>query len=396
MQLSVLASGSDADPRVPLTPDVVQRLLGRGLSVVVEQGAGAGAGHTDEAYEAVGATLAPRADVLADADVLAVVRPPTLADLDQLAASAVVAGVLEPHRNLEVVTALASSGRTALALELVPRISRAQPMDVLSSQAGIAGYRAVLLAASSIDKVFPLSMTAAGTIRPARVLVLGAGVAGLQAIATARRLGATVKANDVRAAAADEVASLGADFIHIPGVTDQDDASGYARALGAELATRQHEALTPHLSETDVVICTAQIPGRRAPTLLTAAMVEQLPSGALVVDLPADDGGNCEVTDPERTVVHGGVTIVPAPQLARSMPREASALYARNLGAFLQLLLDDDGGLRVDREDEIVAGAMLTDGGEVTHAPTAAALEAAATPPTPPAPPAPPTSEDAP
>jgi NAD(P) transhydrogenase subunit alpha len=387
VQLSVLASGSDADPRVPLTPDVVQRLRDRGVDVVVEHGAGTGAGHPDAAYEAVGASLGSRAEVLADADLLAVVRPPTLSDLELLAPSAVVAGVLEPHRNLEVVAALASSGRTALALELVPRISRAQPMDVLSSQAGIAGYRAVVLAASSIDKVFPLSMTAAGTIRPARVLVLGAGVAGLQAIATARRLGATVKANDVRAAAADEVASLGAEFIHIPGVTDQEDASGYARALGAELATRQHEALTPHLAETDVVICTAQIPGRRAPTLLTAAMVEQLPDGALVLDLPADDGGNCEVTDPDRTVVHGGVTVVPAPQLARTMPREASALYARNLGAFLQLLLDDEGQLHPDREDEIVAGALLTDGGQVTHGPTAAALEAAA---------APPTSEDAP
>jgi NAD(P) transhydrogenase subunit alpha len=387
VQLSVLASGSDADPRVPLTPDVVQRLRDRGVDVVVEHGAGTGAGHPDAAYEAVGAPLGSRAEVLADADLLAVVRPPTLSDLELLAPSAVVAGVLEPHRNLEVVAALASSGRTALALELVPRISRAQPMDVLSSQAGIAGYRAVVLAASSIDKVFPLSMTAAGTIRPARVLVLGAGVAGLQAIATARRLGATVKANDVRAAAADEVASLGAEFIHIPGVTDQEDASGYARALGAELATRQHEALTPHLAETDVVICTAQIPGRRAPTLLTAAMVEQLPDGALVFDLPADDGGNCEVTDPDRTVVHGGVTVVPAPQLARTMPREASALYARNLGAFLQLLLDDEGQLHLDREDEIVAGALLTDGGQVTHGPTAAALEAAA---------APPTSEDAP
>jgi H+-translocating NAD(P) transhydrogenase subunit alpha len=376
VQVSVPASGSELDPRVALTPEQVGKLVDRGVELVVERGAGEGAGYDDAAFVAVGAHVAERADALAGADVLAVVRPPALADLEGLAPDAVVVGALEPHRNLDVVAALAASGRTSLALELVPRISRAQPMDVLSSQAGIAGYRAVVLAASLVDKVFPLSMTAAGTIRPAKVVVLGAGVAGLQAIATARRLGANVSANDVRAAAADEVASLGATFIHIPGVTDQEDASGYARALGAELATRQHEALTPHLADTDVVICTAAIPGRRAPTLLTAAMVEELPTGALVLDLPADDGGNCELTDPDRTVEHDGVRIVPAPQLARTMPREASALYARNLLAFLGLLLDDEGGLRLDREDEIVAGSLLTDGGTVVHEPTAAALDA--------------------
>ncbi len=374
MRLSIPASGVPEDGRLAATPESVEKLGRAGIEVLVEVGAGARAGYGDDAFVAAGARLGDRRSVLQDADVVAVVGPPSLEDVGVLAASTVVVGLLEAHRALDVVGALASAGITSLALELLPRISRAQPMDALSSQAGVAGYRAVLLAAGMVDKMFPLSMTAAGTVRPANVIVLGAGVAGLQAIATAKRLGATVKANDVRAAAAAEVASLGADFIHIPGVTDQDEASGYARALGADLAAAQHEALSPHLATADVVLCTAAIPGRRAPVLVTSAMVELLPAGAVLLDLPADDGGNCEATDPDRVVERSGVRIVPAPQLARTMPREASALYARNVAAFVGLLATDDGRPVVDDTDEVVAGTILTRGGLVEHEPTAALL----------------------
>jgi H+-translocating NAD(P) transhydrogenase subunit alpha len=383
VRLGIPGSGSSRDGRLAATPETTSKLVARGVEVVVEHGAGDRAGAPDEVFEEAGARLASRAEVLAGSEVVAVVRPLSLDDVGQLGDGSLVVGLLEPHRAVPVVAALADRGTTSLALELLPRISRAQPMDALSSQAGVAGYRAVLLAASDVDKMFPLSMTAAGTVRPASVLVLGAGVAGLQAIATAKRLGATVKANDVRAAAAEEVASLGADFIHIPGVTDQDDASGYARSLGAELAERQHAALLPHLATADVVLCTAAIPGRRAPLLLTAEMVAALPPGALVLDLPADDGGNCALTDPDRTVDHGGVRIVPAPQLARTMPREASALYARNVAAFLGLLVDDDGGLHLDEDDEIVAGSLLTHAGVVRHPPTAELVAAYRSSPTP-------------
>jgi NAD(P) transhydrogenase subunit alpha len=374
MRLSIARSDDPHDGRVAATPETVTTLVGRGVDVSVEAGAGALAGHGDDAYREAGASIVDGDSLFADAEVVAVVAAPGLDRLATIATGATLIGMLRPVHAVDVARTLAERRVTALAMELVPRISRAQSMDALSSQAGIAGYKAVLLAANRIDKLFPLSMTAAGTIDPAVVLVLGTGVAGLQAIATAKRLGASVKANDVRAAAADEVSSLGADFVHIPGVTDQSGEGGYARVLGEDLAAAQHEALLAHVGAADAVICTAQIPGRRAPTLLTTAMVEQMRPGSVVIDLPAEDGGNCELTDADRTVERGGVHVVPAPQLARSLPGEASALYARNVANLLGLLVTEDGDFALDGDDEVVAGTLLTRDGEVVHGPTAAAL----------------------
>jgi len=377
MRLSVLAPSNPDDGRVAATPDTVRSLIARGVDVVVEAGAGTRAGHGDDAYAEAGAQVAPAEAALEGAEVVAVVGPPPPERIEQLPPGCILVGLLRPVHEARFAARLAERGVTAFAMELIPRISRAQTMDALSSQAGIAGYKAVLLAANALDKLFPLSMTAAGTIRPANVIVLGAGVAGLQAIATARRLGARVQANDVRAAAADEVASLGAEFIHIPGVTDQTGEGGYAQVLGEDLAAAQQQALEPHLAKADAVICTAQIPGRRAPLLLSAEAVEAMPAGSVVVDLPAEDGGNCALTDPERVVEHQGVTIIPAPQLARTLPQEASALYARNVANLVALLMDDDGHLHLDLDDEVVAGTLYVHDHQVVHAPTAAALAAA-------------------
>ena len=259
-------------------------------------------------------------------------------------------------------------------MELVPRISRAQAMDALSSQANLSGYRAVLTAAAEVDKYFPLLMTAAGTVRPAEVVVLGAGVAGLQALATARRLGGVVHVSDIREAARDEVASLGGRFIDLPQAEDMADAGGYARELGEELLARQREVLTDRLRRAHVAITTAQIPLRPAPLLITRAMVEAMPAGAVIVDLAAADGGNCELSDPDRIVEHAGVRIFPGHGLVNTMPGEASALYARNVAALVKLIVKD-GVLTIDLEDEVVGGTVMTHAGRVVHPRVAPLLE---------------------
>lgn len=375
MRLGFARSDDPNDGRVGATPETVAILSGRGLDVEVESGAGTAAGHSDEDYQEAGAAIVDGDKLFARAEAVVVVSPPSTERLATIAEGAALIGFLRPVHATGLARVLVERRVTALAMELVPRISKAQSMDALSSQAGIAGYKAVLIAANQIDKLFPLSMTAAGTVKPARVVVLGVGVAGLQAIATAKRLGATVKANDVRAAAADEVKSLGADFVHIPGVTDQTEGA-YAKKLGAELTKAQHEALAPHIAQADAVICTAQIPGRGAPTLLTAAMVERMPTGSVVVDLAAEDGGNCDLTDPGGPTDHGGVRIIPAPQLARSLPKEASALYARNIVNLLARIVTDEGELDVDADAELT-GFLLARDGEVLHEPTAVALASA-------------------
>ncbi|MGW9558034.1 NAD(P) transhydrogenase subunit alpha [Nocardiopsis sp. NPDC055551] len=372
MRLSFARSEDPGDGRVGATPETVATLVDRGLEIEVEAGAGTAAGHDDEDYRQAGATVVDTEKLLATSEALVTVGPPSPARIAALPEGSALIGFLRPVHDTELARALVERRITALAMELVPRISKAQAMDALSSQAGIAGYKAVLLAANAIDKLFPLSMTAAGTVKPARVVVLGVGVAGLQAIATAKRLGATVKANDVRAAAADEVASLGADFVHIPGVTDQSDGV-YAKKLGADLARAQHEALAPHVAQADAVICTAQIPGRDAPVLLTTEMVDRMPVGSVVVDLAAEDGGNCELTDSDEPLDRGGTKILPAPRLAAAMPREASALYARNVVNLLARIVTEEGELDVDADPEL-AGFLLARDGEVLHEPTAAAL----------------------
>ena len=364
---------AEGERRVAATPDTVAQLIRIGATVAVERGAGEAARATDAAYEAAGAQLVDGPDAAGSTIVLRV-APPTVDDVRSMDRGSVLIGFTAPHRNLEVVRALADGGITALSMELVPRISRAQSMDALSSQANLAGYRAVLTAAAEVDKFFPLLMSAAGTIRPAEVVVLGAGVAGLQALATARRLGAVVHVSDIREAARDEVASLGGRFIDMPQAEDMADAGGYAKELGEELLARQREVLTERLRKAHVAITTAQIPLRPAPLLITREMVEAMPAGAVVIDLAAADGGNCELSEPDRVVQHGEVRILPGQVLINTMPGEASALYARNVAALAKLLITD-GALHIDLEDEVVGGTVMTHEGQVVHPRVAPLLE---------------------
>jgi len=373
MRLSIPAQ--PAETRVAADPDTVRDLVGLGIEVLVTTGVGDACRHRDADYADAGATIVNDETAWSDADVVCVVTAPSAGDVRRLREGSVLIGQLAPGRDLEMVRALRERRVTSYSLELIPRISRAQAMDSLSSQAGLAGYRAAIMSAALLDKHLPLSMTAAGTLRPALIIVLGAGVAGLQAIATARRLGAVVRANDVRAAAKGEVASLGGEFIDIPGVTDQEGDGGYAKAVGEEAARAQRDALRPHIEAADAVICTAALPGRRAPVLLTAEMVRAMRPGALVIDMAAEDGGNCELTDPEAETEVDGVRIIPASQLARTLPREASQLYARNVRSFLALLLSEDGDLLAAPDDELVTAARLTAAGDVTFPPVAQALD---------------------
>jgi NAD(P) transhydrogenase subunit alpha len=366
---------------VAATPETVQQLINLGLDVAVESSAGTRAGYGDAAFAAAGASVVPelRAGSL---DVLLHVRPLEPETAAGLRPGTITIGFASPASELPTVDALAAAGVTSFALELVPRISRAQSMDALSSQSLVSGYRAVLEAALRYPRFFPLYMTAAGTIPPARVLVLGAGVAGLQAIGTAKRLGARVSANDIRAASADEVASMGGTFIHL----DLDTASaagegsgGYARELGQDRAQRQRALLAPHVAAADVLITTAAIPGRAAPLLVTTEMVAGMRPGSVVVDLAAESGGNVEGVlagrDLQVPVEGGSVTLVGLQDAASAMPSDASRLFAKNV-ANLLALMTADGKVVPDFDDEVVAGSCLTHGGCVRHAATAEALEA--------------------
>lgn len=358
--------------RVAVTPDSVHRFANAGVEVAVEAGAGGEAGHTDQAYQEAGATIAnDRAGSWGAADLVAVVAPPPAEDVARMREGAVLVGLLAAHRNLDLVRVLTDQKVTSFSMEQLPRITRTQRMDALSSQASVAGYRAAIVAAHRLEKHLPLLMTAAGTIRPGTVIVLGTGVAGLQAIATARRLGAVVRANDIRANARAESESLGAEFIELEEDVGGQDASGYAREVGEDTLTKQRRILGEHFVEADAVITTALVPGRPAPELITTEMVERMPAGSVVVDLAAAEGGNCVLTDPSREVDHHGVRIVPGTNLPADLPGEASALYARNVYEFASLLLSEGGELRVDRDDEVVAATLLTADGTVEHEPTA-------------------------
>jgi len=341
--------------RVALTPDAVQRLTVAGFEVAVERGAGAHAHFADEAYEAAGAALTeiePGA-----AEMVVRVAPPSAEEVAGLAAGTVLIGFLAPLSDPAGIERLQARGVVAFAMESIPRITRAQSMDALSSQATVAGYKAVLLAADRVPKMFPLLMTAAGTIAPARALVLGAGVAGLQAIATARRLGAVVSAFDVRPAVREQVESLGATFLDL-GITGEETEDGYAKELTAEQQAAQQAALEEAIPDFDVVITTALVPGRPAPRLIPAASVERMRPGSAIVDLAAETGGNCELTRPGEEVVEHGVTIVGLTNLPSLLASDASRLYARNVQAFLELVAPG-GELRLDWDDEIVAGACV-------------------------------------
>ena len=366
LQIGVPAETVAGERRVALVPDVVKRLTQQGMSVRVERGAGAGAFIADAEYEAAGARIVTREEAWAS-DLVVHVQPPSDEEIALLRSGSVYIGFLSPLDRPEVAEKLARQGVTALAMELVPRISRAQKMDALSAMAAVAGYRAVLIAANLLPKFFPLLTTAAGTVRPASVLVLGAGVAGLQAIATARRLGARVSAYDIRDAVKEEVQSLGATFVELPfEVPDAQDVSGYAKALAEEKQRQQAQLLVPHIGRSDVVISTAQVPGRRAPVLITEEAVAAMQPGSVIIDLAAPSGGNCVLTRPGETVVHNGVQIVGPLNLPAEMPVHASQMYARTLLAMIQEFTTPE-GFRPDFEDEIFRGACVTYNGEVVN-----------------------------
>ncbi|HSO94054.1 MAG TPA: Re/Si-specific NAD(P)(+) transhydrogenase subunit alpha [Candidatus Dormibacteraeota bacterium] len=376
MKVGVVRETTGGERRVGLVPDGVTRLTAVGLQVSVQSGAGAEAFINDEAYQKAGATIVPEAkNLLHEADAVLKVQPPSLEEVALMRAGALSISFLQPSTNADVVRALARQGVTAFSLELVPRISRAQSMDALSSQAGVAGYKSVLMAANRLGTFFPLLITAAGTVTPARVLVLGAGVAGLQAIATARRLGAIVEAYDVRPAVKEEVKSLGATFVELQ-LEAQEGQGGYAREQSEEFLKRQRELIGEHVAAADVVITTAAIPGRRAPTLVTREMVSRMRPGSVIIDLAADTGGNVEATKPGEVQVLDGVTVDGTRNVASTMPVHASQLFSRNVSALL-LSLVKDGNLKLDLNDDVVKGACVTHGGEVIHPRAKEALEAA-------------------
>ncbi len=377
MKISVAKERRPDERRVACSPDTAKRLVGQGHEVVVEAGAGAGAAFPDQAYEAAGARIAAdAAAALGAGDIVLKVQRPLRAGegaFDELALirrGAVLVGLLQPLQRREDVEAYAKAGIAAFAMELVPRITRAQTMDVLSSQANLAGYKAVLDAADEFGRAMPMMMTAAGTIPPARVLVMGAGVAGLQAIATARRLGAVVSATDVRYAAKEQVESLGASFlaVDLEAMKAMETAGGYAKEMSEDFARRQREHVTEALKKIDIVICTALIPGRKAPVLITRDMVAALRPGSVIVDLAVEQGGNVEGSEFGKTVQSAnGVTIIGHANVPSRIAVDASNLYARNLLAFVALLIDKDKTLRIDTADEIVKATLLTRDGAIVH-----------------------------
>ena len=364
--VGVPREAASEERRVALTPDVAARLIKKGCTVTVERGAGESASFPDSDYEAKGCALAGRADVLA-ADIVATVEGIRSDDLPQLRSGSLLIGLLRPLDEPETIERLAGSGITALAMELVPRITRAQKMDALSAMSTVAGYKAVLMAADTLPKFFPLLTTAAGTVRPAKVLILGAGVAGLQALATARRLGAVTAAYDIRPAAREQVESVGAQFIELElDTADSEDKGGYAKALAEDKQKRQIELLAQHIAEQDVVITTALIPGRPAPLLITRQGVEGMKPGSVIVDLAAPNGGNCELTKAGENITHQGVQVLGPLNLPSGMPLHASQMYARTVAALIMEYLGED-GFALNFDDEIVQGSVVTRGGEVTN-----------------------------
>ncbi len=367
MRIGVPKETASGEHRVGLVPEVVRRLCDDGHQVLVQAGAGQGAMIPDEAYADAGASLSADAAEVFGAEIVVKVAAPNDEEVARLGADRVLIGFLAPLTNGAGVRAIAATGATSFALEAVPRISRAQSMDALSSQANIAGYRAALIGAQELGRYYPMLMTAAGTIRPATVLVLGAGVAGLQAIATARRLGAIVQGFDVRAAVREQVESLGAKFLEFDLGGDLEGEGGYARELTAEQQQRQQELMAEAIGKVDVVITTALVPGRRAPILVTEEAVKLMKPGSVIVDLAGEQGGNCELSVPGETVVRHNVKICAPLNVPSTLAEHASALYARNIQSLLALMIADDGSLSLDFDDEVLAGACITRGGEIVN-----------------------------
>jgi NAD(P) transhydrogenase subunit alpha len=375
IKVGIVAESAPGERRVAMVPTALSVLNKTGAELILEAGAGDHAGFPDAEYAAKGVRIAGRGDIFAAADVVLQVRSPGAnpetggRDLAQMRRGQTVIGFGEPRTAFDAARELAQRGVTFLAMELMPRITRAQSMDALSSMATIAGYKAVLIAADTLPRMFPMLMTAAGTVAPARVLVIGAGVAGLQAIATARRLGAVVSGYDVRAVVKEQIESLGARFVVLNvGSVDGEGKGGYAKAMSDEDLRRQREAMGGVLAEQSVVITTAAVPGKKAPILITRAMVERMAPGSVVVDIAAERGGNCELTKPGETVVHNGISIVGPVNLASAVPYHASQMYAKNIATFLKYLIGKDGNLALNREDEIVRDTLVTHAGEVVHA----------------------------
>ena len=379
MRVAVPAEVVTGEKRVSLVPEVIPQLLRLGHSVVVEAGAGARAGFTDEAYAAAGATITPTPGATYDgAELVLKVQRPTRDEIDLMKSGTTLIGLLQPAADPQLFSILAEKGVNSCSMELVPRTTRAQMMDALSSQSTVAGYKAVLLAANALQKFFPMLMTAAGTVRPAKVLVIGAGVAGLQAIATARRIGAVVEAFDTRPVVKEQVQSLGATFVELElGSHDAQDSGGYARELAEEHIRKEKELIHEHAKNADVVITTALIPGKRAPLLVTAETVMAMKPGSVIVDLAGEQGGNCELTEPGATVERHGVRIISPLHISSDLAYHASQMYAKNIAALVALMAPD-GVLKLDTSDDIIDAVCVTAGGEIRNAAIRAKLQEAA------------------
>lgn len=363
------------ETRVAATPETVKRMIKAGFSVTVESGAGFGAHIPDNLYQEAGAEVeSGNENLWTEADIILKVLAPNENEATLAKSESIIIGFLASYKNHEMVSTLAQNYVTSFAMELIPRVTRAQSMDALSSQANIAGYKAVLLAAAKLEKYFPQLMTAAGTVRPARVVVMGAGVAGLQAIATARRLGAIVEASDIRPEVEEQIRSLGGKFIELPQMENGSaSGNGYAKEVTKEFLQKQRETVAKRVAEADVVICTALVPGKPAPKLITKEMVKSMRLGSVIVDLAVEQGGNCELSQPNKELTVHGVHILGFSNLPSTVSNDASMLYSRNIMALLNLIIKD-GKIDLDLEDEIIKSALLTHHGEITHEPTASSL----------------------
>lgn len=364
MTIGILTEPS-FETRVSLLPEAVATLTKKGISVLVESNAGAKAYSPDDDYVRVGAAIADRSTILSQSDIILTINQP--ADADKIASGKVLIGVFQPLFHLNAMKEWAGKGLTTFSLDMLPRTTRAQSMDVLSSQANIAGYKAVLLAANEYCRYFPMFMTAAGSIAPAKMLILGAGVAGLQAIATGKRLGAVVEVFDTRPAVKEEVMSLGAKFVEVEGAADASKAGGYAVEQSEEFQQKQKARIAESIAKSDIVITTAQIPGRKAPILITTSMIEAMRKGSVIIDIAAATGGNTELTKNNETVEHNGVRIIGNSALAASLPADASKLYGKNILNFMQLITTKEGQLHLNWDDDLVKGSCITHEGNVVH-----------------------------
>ncbi|MFT3672780.1 Re/Si-specific NAD(P)(+) transhydrogenase subunit alpha [Aestuariivirga sp.] len=366
MKIAIPAESHPGEARVAASPDVVKAYIKKGAKVAVQSGAGLGSNISDDDFKAAGAEIVKGEAVVKDADIVLTIRRPGEKLLKAMKEGAIVAGGLEPYGDRKALEDFAKAGVTGFAMELMPRITRAQAMDILSSQANLAGYKAVIEAGAAFGRAFPMMMTAAGTVPAAKVFIMGVGVAGLQAIATARRLGAIVSATDVRKATEEQVKSLGAKFVYVD-LAEAATAAGYARELTAEEKAKQAELVASHIKSQDVVITTALIPGRPAPTLITKEMVESMKPGSIIVDLAVERGGNCPLSKPDQIVEHKGVKIIGTLNLAGRLAGNATPLFAKNIANFLDLIIQKDGSLKIDEADECISGTLIAKGGKLVH-----------------------------